>query len=55
MGADIIAVLDQGRLIETGTHRELIPNNGSYASLFKLQFKDVVSADEVRDRCGRLD
>jgi ATP-binding cassette subfamily C protein CydD len=32
-GADRIAVLDGGRLVETGTHRELVQNNGLYASL----------------------
>jgi ATP-binding cassette subfamily C protein CydD len=32
-GADRIAVLDGGRLVETGTHRELVQHNGLYASL----------------------
>ncbi len=32
-GADRIAVLDRGRLAETGTHRELIQHDGLYASL----------------------
>ena len=32
-GADRIAVLDGGRLVETGTHRGLIRANGLYASL----------------------
>jgi ATP-binding cassette, subfamily C, bacterial CydD len=32
-GADRIAVLDGGRLAETGTHRDLIRANGPYASL----------------------
>jgi ABC-type multidrug transport system fused ATPase/permease subunit len=32
-GADRIAVLDRGRLAETGTHRDLIRTNGLYASL----------------------
>jgi ATP-binding cassette, subfamily C, bacterial CydD len=31
--ADRIAVLERGRLAETGTHRTLIQNNGPYASL----------------------
>ena len=31
--ADRIAVLDDGRLAETGTHRELIQRDGLYASL----------------------
>jgi ATP-binding cassette, subfamily C, bacterial CydD len=32
-GADRIAVLDEGRLVETGTHRALIQNDGPYAGL----------------------
>jgi ABC-type transport system involved in Fe-S cluster assembly fused permease/ATPase subunit len=31
--ADTIAVLDDGRLVETGTHRELIQRGGLYSSL----------------------
>lgn len=42
MDADLIAVLDAGRLIEIGNHEELLNNDGIYASLFRLQFKDVV-------------
>jgi ATP-binding cassette subfamily C protein CydD len=34
-GADRIAVLDGGRLVQTGTHRELIQAGGPYASLVK--------------------
>ena len=48
MDADLIAVLDDGRLIETGNHAELIAKNGIYASLFKLQFKGVDAAQDAR-------
>ncbi len=35
--ADQIIVIDQGRIIERGTHEELLTVNGRYASLFHLQ------------------
>ena len=36
--ADMIVVLDQGRIIETGNHEELLAKGGIYAELFRLQF-----------------
>ncbi|WP_122643291.1 ABC transporter ATP-binding protein [Luxibacter massiliensis] len=35
--ADCIFVLDRGRLIEQGTHRELLKRNGQYAKLWAVQ------------------
>jgi ATP-binding cassette subfamily B protein len=35
--ADQIAVLSQGRIVELGTHDELLANNGHYANLFQKQ------------------
>lgn len=39
-GADQIAVMDQGRIIERGKHAELIELNGQYAALHRMQFHD---------------
>ena len=37
LDADQIAVMDQGRVVELGTHQELMPLNGVYADLVKRQ------------------
>lgn len=37
--ADRIIVLDKGKIVEQGSHEELLKNNGKYARAFKLQAK----------------
>jgi ATP-binding cassette, subfamily B, bacterial MsbA len=41
--ADLILVLDRGRIVERGTHAELLAERGAYHRLHSLQFRD----DEV--------
>ena len=38
--ADHIAVVSGGQIIEQGTHEQLMAQNGAYADLYKLQFKN---------------
>ena len=42
--ADQILVLDEGRLVESGTHAELLAEGGLYATLYETQFREDVSA-----------
>jgi subfamily B ATP-binding cassette protein MsbA len=37
--ADLIVVLDQGRIVEVGRHAELLAHNGVYRRLHELQFR----------------
>jgi ATP-binding cassette subfamily B protein len=37
-GADVILVMDGGRIVEQGNHDELLERNGPYAELFRAQF-----------------
>jgi ATP-binding cassette, subfamily B, bacterial MsbA len=45
--ADVILVLDAGRLVERGTHPELLARKGLYARLHALQFRDDRPAPEA--------
>ena len=42
--ADRILVMDQGRIVEEGTHQSLVRQNGIYARLAKLQFETGANA-----------
>jgi ATP-binding cassette, subfamily B, bacterial MsbA len=47
--ADVIVVMEAGRIIETGTHAELLAHGGQYRRLYELQFADeeeMVSVNE---------
>ncbi|MGN6150811.1 MAG: hypothetical protein ACTHOH_02235, partial [Lysobacteraceae bacterium] len=43
--ADQVLVLDQGRLVEQGTHAELLARGGLYARLHRMQFREPGAAD----------
>ena len=42
--ADQILVIDQGRIAESGTHRQLIARQGMYYTLYTNQFQDEQGA-----------
>jgi ATP-binding cassette subfamily B multidrug efflux pump len=48
---DEILVLDQGRIVEKGSHAELMKLNGLYSSFYKMQFKEEkgIEAPPIHD------
>ena len=47
LAADLILVVDRGRIVERGTHAELLGNGGLYARLYEQQF---APGGQVEDR-----
>ena len=45
--ADQIIVLDHGRIAERGSHQELLRQNGLYASIYRDQTRDFVTAEKA--------
>ncbi len=45
--ADVILVMENGRIVESGRHQELLDKQGSYASLYNAQFAEESPAGEV--------
>ena len=46
--ADKIVVLDEGKIVEKGTHKDLLNDGKHYASLHEKQFKDDSTSKEVK-------
>ncbi|MFQ7293219.1 MAG: hypothetical protein ACLRQ0_13490 [Monoglobales bacterium] len=43
--ADKIYMLENGKIVEEGTHRELMDMNGKYAEMFRIQAEKYREAD----------
>ncbi len=41
--ADRIIVLEKGKIVEEGNHKNLLNNNGHYKQLFEIQFNDLMN------------
>jgi subfamily B ATP-binding cassette protein MsbA len=53
--ADLIVVLDQGRVVESGTHAELLARRGVYAQLYGEQTRKLIAVeDRIARRPGSL-
>jgi ATP-binding cassette subfamily B protein len=37
MNADLILVMDKGEIVQTGTHEELVRQDGMYRQIFEIQ------------------
>ena len=43
MHADVLCVMDQGRIVEIGSHNELLAKRSLYYHLYKAQFEHALS------------
>ena len=47
--ADIILVVDDGKIVERGTHEELLAKRGLYYNLYVKQFREESYSNEFSD------
>ncbi len=53
--ADLIAVMDQGRIVERGTHQELLKRSGLYRQIYELQLKSQEEGQKITVDPGSSD
>ena len=49
VGADLIYVIQDGRIIENGSHTDLIEHGGAYEKLYALQFAEDAGLPHVAE------
>jgi ATP-binding cassette subfamily B multidrug efflux pump len=47
--ADEIIVLDQGKVVQRGSHETLLRQPGAYANTYQIQYADMLDADEASE------
>ncbi|GAB4275021.1 MAG: ABC transporter ATP-binding protein [Candidatus Promineifilaceae bacterium] len=52
--ADFILVLDHGRIVERGTHEELLAQNGLYRQIYDLQLRDQEEFVSLQERMTKM-
>jgi ABC-type multidrug transport system fused ATPase/permease subunit len=46
VSADVIFVIDEGHIVESGSHTELLAKNGTYAKLYWTQYREETTTAE---------
>jgi subfamily B ATP-binding cassette protein MsbA len=54
IGADLICVMDRGRIVESGRHAQLLARNGLYARLYQTQFAAERDGEPPPDSAGPI-
>lgn len=52
--ADLILVFEDGKIVERGTHEELIRNNGPYERIYRIQYQDQQAVMQADVREGQV-
>lgn len=53
--ADVIFVINDGQVVESGTHRELIARSGLYAEFYEIQFRRAEAGVEAEEAANDLE